>query len=175
LPLLKNGEPPVEIEQGYLPGERLVERVRRIASEEGVELARTVKEGSGITRLEVEEPVTPEVFDKLWQLTEGRRLRERRYRVPEGDLTWEIDEFLDRDLVLEVELSPDGPPRSSCRRGSGRTWSGRSRGRRRTAISSWRGNPHRSPRRLQANAVTLRAPLTFSREGCPGRTQSLHH
>jgi CHAD domain-containing protein/CYTH domain-containing protein len=110
LPPLKNGEPPVEIEQGYLPGERLVERVRRIASEDGVELARTVKEGSGLTRLEVEEPVTPEVFDKLWQLTEGRRLRKRRYRVPEGNLTWEIDEFLDRDLVLaEVELSSGGP------------------------------------------------------------------
>jgi CYTH domain-containing protein len=29
----------------------------------------------------------------------------RRYLVPAGDLTWEIDEFLDRDLVLaEVEL-----------------------------------------------------------------------
>jgi CHAD domain-containing protein/CYTH domain-containing protein len=110
LPPLKNGEPPVEIEQGYLPGDRLVERVRRIASEDGVELARTVKEGSGLTRLEVEESVTPEVFDKLWPLTEGRRLRKRRYRVPEGNLTWEIDEFLDRDLVLaEVELSPGGP------------------------------------------------------------------
>jgi CHAD domain-containing protein/CYTH domain-containing protein len=110
LPSLEDVEPPVEIEQGYLPGERLVERVRRIASEEGVELARTVKEGSGLTRLEVEEPVTAEVFERLWPLTEGRRLRKRRYRVPAGDLTWEIDEFLDRDLVLaEVELTPGAP------------------------------------------------------------------
>jgi CYTH domain-containing protein len=32
-------------------------------------------------------------------------LRKRRYRVPQGDLVWEIDQFLDRDLVLaEVEL-----------------------------------------------------------------------
>jgi CHAD domain-containing protein/CYTH domain-containing protein len=110
LPRLVNKEPPVEIEQGYLPGERLVERVRRIASPAGVELVRTVKEGSGLTRLEVEEPVTPEVFERLWPLTEGRRLRKRRYRVQDGDLTWEIDEFLDRDLVLaEVELSPGEP------------------------------------------------------------------
>jgi CYTH domain-containing protein len=30
--------------------------------------------------------------------------------VQDGDLTWEIDEFLDRDLVLaEVELSPGEP------------------------------------------------------------------
>jgi CHAD domain-containing protein/CYTH domain-containing protein len=106
LPTLPGAESPVEIEQGYLPGERLIERVRRIRSDEGEELVRTVKEGSGLTRLEVEEPVSPDVFDQLWPLTEGRRLRKRRYRIPDGDLTWEIDEFLDRDLVLaEVELA----------------------------------------------------------------------
>jgi CHAD domain-containing protein/CYTH domain-containing protein len=106
LPTLPGADSPVEIEQGYLPGERLIERVRRIRSDEGEELVRTVKEGSGLTRLEVEEPVSAEVFDQLWPLTEGRRLRKRRYRVPDGDLTWEIDEFLDRDLVLaEVELA----------------------------------------------------------------------
>jgi CHAD domain-containing protein/CYTH domain-containing protein len=106
LPSLSGAEAPVEIEQGYLPGERLIERVRRVRSDRGEELARTVKEGSGLTRLEVEEPVTPDVFAGLWPLTEGRRLRKRRYRVPDGDLTWEIDEFLDRDLILaEVELS----------------------------------------------------------------------
>jgi CYTH domain-containing protein len=99
----------VEIEQGYLPGERLVERVRRITSADGVELVRTVKEGSGLTRIEIEEPVTPDVFARLWPLTEGRRLRKRRYRVPEGSLTWEIDRFLDRDLVLaEIELPSAG-------------------------------------------------------------------
>jgi CYTH domain-containing protein len=105
LPSLAGVEGSVEIEQGYLPGERLVERVRRVRSDEGVELLRTVKEGSGLSRLEVEEPVTPDVFDRLWPLTEGRRLRKRRYRIPDGALTWEIDEFLDRELVLaEVEL-----------------------------------------------------------------------
>jgi CHAD domain-containing protein/CYTH domain-containing protein len=106
LPSLEGAEGSVEIEQGYLPGKRLIERVRRVRSEQGVELARTVKEGSGLTRLEVEESVTPDVFAGLWPLTEGRRLRKRRYRIPDGNLTWEIDEFLDRDLILaEVELS----------------------------------------------------------------------
>ena len=105
LPPLEGAEGPVEIEQGYLPGERLIERLRRIQSNGSVELVRTVKEGSGLTRLEVEEIVTPEVFARFWPLTEGRRLRKRRYRVADGDLIWEIDEFLDRDLVLaEVEL-----------------------------------------------------------------------
>ncbi len=105
LPSLEGAKGPFEIEQGYLPGERLVERVRRVRSEEGVELVRTIKEGSGLSRLELEEPVAPEVFDRLWPLTEGRRVHKRRYRIADGDLTWEIDEFLDRDLVLaEVEL-----------------------------------------------------------------------
>ena len=109
LPSLEGAKGPVEIEQGYLPGERLIERLRRMRSEEGVELVRTVKEGSGLSRLEVEESVAPEVFDQLWPLTEGRRVHKRRYRIADGDLTWEIDEFLDRDLVLaEVELGDPG-------------------------------------------------------------------
>lgn len=106
LPPLEGAEGPVEIEQGYLPGERLVERLRRTQSDEGVELVRTIKEGSGLARLEVEEAVTPDGFAQLWPLTEGRRLRKRRYRIADGNLTWEIDEFLDRELILaEVELS----------------------------------------------------------------------
>jgi CYTH domain-containing protein len=41
----------------------------------------------------------------MWPLTKGKRLTKRRHRVPQGDLTWEIDEFTDRDLVLaEIEL-----------------------------------------------------------------------
>jgi CYTH domain-containing protein len=109
LPSLDGAEGPFEIEQGYLPGERLIERLRRIQSDAGVELVRTVKEGSGLTRLEIEEEVAPDVFARLWPLTDGRRLRKRRYRVSEGQLTWEIDEFLDRDLVLaEVELPEQG-------------------------------------------------------------------
>jgi CYTH domain-containing protein len=38
-------------------------------------------------------------------------VRKRRYRIPAGDLTWEIDQFLDRDLVLaEVELAAVDTP-----------------------------------------------------------------
>jgi len=105
LPPAATGAPSVEIEQGYLPGERLIERLRRIRGEDGVELVRTVKEGTGLVRVEIEESVAPEAFEVLWPLTAGRRLRKRRHRVAGGDLTWEIDQFLDRDLVLaEVEL-----------------------------------------------------------------------
>jgi CHAD domain-containing protein/CYTH domain-containing protein len=97
---------PIEIEQGWLPGERLVERLRRLRWNGSEAWFRTVKAGSGIERVELEEATSAEVFEGIWPLTAGRRVRKRRYRIPAGDLTWEIDQFLDRDLVLaEVELA----------------------------------------------------------------------
>ena len=94
-----------EIDQGYLPGERLVERVRRVRADGAERFYRTMKLGAGVRRIEVEEPTTAELFEALWALTSGRRVRKRRHLVADGALTWEIDEFTDRDLVLaEVEL-----------------------------------------------------------------------
>lgn len=96
-----------EIEQGYLPGTRLIERVRRVREGEGgsERFFRTVKLGAGLVRTEVEEECTREVFEALWPLTEGRRVRKRRHVVDDGAWRWELDEFTDRDLVLaEIEL-----------------------------------------------------------------------
>jgi len=109
LPEAVMGAAVAEIDQGWLPGERLLERVRRVKTPDGERYFRTVKLGSGLTRLEIEEEASPQVFEQLWPLTEGRRVHKRRYGVPEGDLLWEIDEFLDRELLLaEVELpNPD--------------------------------------------------------------------
>jgi CHAD domain-containing protein/CYTH domain-containing protein len=112
LPRQLRGAAAAEVDQGYLPGERLRERVRRVrdaaAPGDGPpreRYFRTVKLGSGIARVEVEEACTRELFDGLWPLTRERRVRKRRYRVPDGALVWEVDEFTDRPLVLaEVEL-----------------------------------------------------------------------
>ena len=111
LPRALRGATPAEIEQGYLPGERLRERVRRVVRDGRERLVRTVKLGAGVSRIEVEEETTRELFDVLWPATRARRVRKRRYAVPEGELTWEVDEFTDRALVLaEVELpAPDTP------------------------------------------------------------------
>ena len=99
----------VDVEQGWLPGARLQERLRRVRGTDGTSYFRTVKLGEGLTRLEVEEETPPELFEQLWPLTEGRRVHKRRFAVVDDGATWEIDEFLDRDLVLaEVELpSPE--------------------------------------------------------------------
>jgi adenylate cyclase len=95
----------LELDQGYLPGRDIRERVRRIVGPEGVTYRRTIKAGRGVSRIEFEEPMTAAVFEQLWPLTEGSRVSKRRYVVPDGDLVWEIDEFTDRELVLaEVEL-----------------------------------------------------------------------
>jgi CHAD domain-containing protein/CYTH domain-containing protein len=100
-----------EIEQAYLPGERLRERVRRVRDPDGGErFWRAVKQGAPPRRLEAEEETTREVFEALWPLTEGHRVRKVRHRVAEGSLIWEVDRFTDRDLVLaEVELPPSAP------------------------------------------------------------------
>lgn len=108
LPTLPDDATVVEIEQGYVPGTNVLERLRRVRSIDGEVMrhVRTVKLGEGIVRTEVEEEISTELFARMWPLTEGRRIQKRRYAARGDDHTWEIDEFLDRDLVLaEVELT----------------------------------------------------------------------
>jgi CHAD domain-containing protein/CYTH domain-containing protein len=95
----------LEIDQGWLPGERLRERLRRTRRAEGVTYERCMKLGSGVERIEVEEAIHESLFEALWPLTEGRRIHKRRYCVRDAGRLWEIDQFLDLPLVLaEVEL-----------------------------------------------------------------------
>jgi CHAD domain-containing protein/CYTH domain-containing protein len=105
LPSLEGASETVEILQGWLPGDAVRERLRRTDSNGSQRFYRTIKAGAGLARVELEDETDPHLFETLWSLTEGRRVRKRRFKVPEGDRVWEIDEFLDRDLVLaEVEL-----------------------------------------------------------------------
>ena len=103
----------LDIAQGYLPGSRLQERIRRVSIHHGsgrkdVHFYRTVKLGEGISRTEVEEETTEAIFLAMWPLTRRRRLRKRRFEVDVDGRTWEIDEFRNRDLVLaEIELDSD--------------------------------------------------------------------
>ena len=106
VPSMAEAVPPVRITQGWLPGERLRERLRRSVFPDGhVEWTRTVKLGSGISRIEVEEPTDAILFESLWPLTAGARISKRRHTVHSDGAAWEIDVFLDRPLVLaEIEL-----------------------------------------------------------------------
>jgi len=100
----------IEIEQGYLPG-RFTERLRRERHADGtIRLIRTLKTGRVSSAPRSETDVSPAVFDAVWPMTAGRRIRKRRTSVSFGTGQLEIDVFLDRTLVLaelEVERVDD--------------------------------------------------------------------
>jgi CYTH domain-containing protein len=111
LPAVRPDGEVLEVEQGWLPGERLQERVRRVRRGEETRCWRTLKTGRGVTRVEVEEEAPAALFEALWPLTEGLRVFKRRHVIPDAGHVWELDEFTDRELVLaEVELTSADEP-----------------------------------------------------------------
>jgi CHAD domain-containing protein/CYTH domain-containing protein len=112
MPDLPAGAEVLEVEQGWLPGDRLRERLRRVRGPQGERFERALKLGAGLERTEIEEPIARELFEALWPLTASCCVRKRRHRVRAGGVVWEIDEFLDRPLALaevELELGDDRP------------------------------------------------------------------
>lgn len=99
--------PPTRIDQGWIPGTQLRERLRRSTKPDGtVRCTRTIKFGPTAARVELEEQTTDSLFEAMWPLTRDARIRKLRHAVADGEHVWEIDVFLDRELVLaEVELS----------------------------------------------------------------------
>jgi len=93
-----------EIEQGYLAiGSEGEVRVRR----KGDRLLLTAKRGAGLSREEAEIELDRERFDRLWPLTEGRRLRKRRHVLQHEGLRVEIDVYegdLEGLVVAEIEF-----------------------------------------------------------------------
>jgi adenylate cyclase len=100
-----------EIEQGYLAiGSDGEVRLRR----KGEKLILTAKRGSGLSRDEAEVELDRESFERLWPLTEGRRLHKRRHLIPQGDLAIELDVYegdLEGLLVAEIEFDSEDQAR----------------------------------------------------------------
>ena len=97
-----------DIRQGYL-AVAAAEEVR-IRDASGA-CTLTVKSGSGLIRSEYEVPLTAEQFEALWPATVRRRLEKRRYRLPSGEFTIELDVYagsLTGLTVAEVEF-PSAP------------------------------------------------------------------
>jgi adenylate cyclase len=101
-----------EIEQGYLAiGSDGEVRLRR----RGEKLVLTAKRGAGLSRDEAEVELDRESFERLWPLTEGRRLHKRRHLIPDGDLTIELDVYegdLEGLLVAEIEFDSEDQARA---------------------------------------------------------------
>jgi CYTH domain-containing protein len=114
--------PGARIEQGYIaldPAGAEV-RVRR----KGDKHTLTVKSGAGLVRGEEEIALSGEDFERLWALTEGRRVIKTRHDVALGDLVAEVDVYegaLDGLLTAEVEF----PDEASARAFVAPEWLGR--------------------------------------------------
>lgn len=97
------------LEQGYLAITDDVEvRVRRL---DGGEARLTIKSSPALSRVEEELALEDGAFDRLWPLTEGRRLVKHRYsREVQPGLVLELDVY-DGDLsglaTLEVEFADE--------------------------------------------------------------------
>jgi adenylate cyclase len=99
----------VHIDQGYLAlaadGGAEVRLRRR-----GDDLLLTVKGGTGVVRVEEELPLERDAFESLWPLTEGRRVSKRRYLIPFGERTVELDLYeggLGGLVTAEVEFDSE--------------------------------------------------------------------
>lgn len=101
--------PATAIEQGYvaLDEDGTEVRVRRRDGRTWL----TVKSGAGRVRVEEEIEIEPERFERLWALTEGRRIEKTRYELDAGDgLVLELDVYagdLEGLVVAEVEFESE--------------------------------------------------------------------
>ncbi len=101
-----------EIDQGYLAvGADGEVRARR----RGQGFVLTAKRGSGLSREEAEIDIGREQFDRLWPLTEGRRVHKRRHVIPFEGREVEVDVYggkLDGLVVAEVEFPSEEEARA---------------------------------------------------------------
>ncbi len=110
------------IEQGYLVAKRdgTQVRLRRVGRRHSL----TLKQGRGLSRDEIEAPLTRAQFQQLWPATAGFRLKKIRYEVPFGKHKIEIDVYAESNkglVVAEVEF----PNARACKLFRAPEWFGR--------------------------------------------------
>ena len=102
--------PSSAIEQGYLTVDQDGPEVR--VRRRGDQAYLTVKAGRGRVRVEEEIEIEGDRFERLWPLTEGRRIEKTRYVIDagDGDLVIELDVYtgdLDGLVTAEVEFDSE--------------------------------------------------------------------
>lgn len=94
------------VEQGYVATGTDEVRVRKL----GERTFLTVKRGSGEVRSEEEVELSREQFERLWPLTEGRRVHKVRHRLGADGGTIELDVYggpLDGLVTAEIEFDDE--------------------------------------------------------------------
>ena len=103
-----------EIEQGWLPGTRVVERIRPLRGPDQPVTYRTTKSATGALPTAPDGEVDEALFTSIWPLTQGRRVVSTS-QLREGSLvraSWKMRDG--QQVVSEVELlqaakaRPDG-------------------------------------------------------------------
>ncbi len=95
--------------QGYIRTENNQTVRVRIAGDRGYLTIKALASGSlGIHRLEYEYPIPlADAQEMLEYLCDRPQIQKTRYRIPWGDVTWEVDEFFGDNqglIIAEVEL-----------------------------------------------------------------------
>ncbi|MEK6478382.1 CYTH domain-containing protein [Catalinimonas sp. 4WD22] len=94
-----------DILQGYITDSASGRQVR--VRSKGDKYYLTVKDQGFLEREEVEVELSEVQFQALWPLTQARNLRKKRFEVPHGELTIEVDVFkgkLSGLVMAEVEF-----------------------------------------------------------------------
>lgn len=101
------------VRQGYLAVESDGTEVR-VRDRDGAATL-TVKKGRGVVRTEEEIDIGSDEFDRLWPLTDGRRVEKRRHLIPAAaGLTIELDVYaghLESLATAEVECGSEADSR----------------------------------------------------------------
>jgi 8-oxo-dGTP diphosphatase len=99
------------IAQGYLTTGHVEVRLRRADDQTFL----TIKSGDGLVRAEEELPIEPDRFERLWALTEGRRVEKVRHLIRHGGRTIELDVFGGANAglaIAEVEFPSEAAARA---------------------------------------------------------------
>ena len=97
------------IRQGYIPADGATVRIR-VRDDKAYLTIKGRSTNGGMTRYEFEKEITLDEADHLLALCKGGLIDKRRYLVPSGGHTFEVDEFYGDNeglVVAEVELSDE--------------------------------------------------------------------
>lgn len=100
------------VRQGYLLNGD--DREMRVRDKAGT-YTMTIKQGSGLKRLETEIELTEQQFETLWPLTQGFRVEKCRYKIPYFSHVLDLDVFsgaLSPLIMVEVEFESEEESRN---------------------------------------------------------------